>query len=196
MDNNSSVVNKIKKNNKRVFKILLFAISILIVSVFSLIQFMQYKKDSIIVYRVYTSENGWSKWYRNNQVAGDKGNIILAIEIKTNLKETGYVFYNTLSDELSFNDNDEYDGLTSGDKRYPLYAIRMFLTDNLYKNYKIYYRTHNKSDNWLGWSSNKEVSGNKNVGMDQIQIKLIEINEEFNYEPNKTHRNFMEDNYE
>ena len=60
----------------------------------------------------------------------------------------------------------------------------------MYKEYKVYYRSHNELDNWLGWSSNKEVSGDINKGMDQIQIKILKSNEEFKYEPNKSSKGF------
>ncbi len=124
-------------------------------------------------YRVYNS-SGWSKWYKNGQIAGEKGNEIKGIQIKAKSDKKGHVFYNTYSESLSFDDNDEYDGETSGDLKKGITGIKITLSDQLYKSYILYYRTRNEKNDWLGWSNSFDVpNGNKDTAMDQVQIKVL-----------------------
>lgn len=137
-------------------------------------------------YRVYNS-NGWSKWYKNGQIAGEKGNNIKGIQIKVKSEKNGHVFYNTYSDSLTFEDNDEYDGATSGNLKEPIKGIKITLSDQLYKSYILYYRTRNEKNDWLGWSNNFDVpNGNKDAAMDQIQIKVLRKINRMKLEPKET----------
>ena len=135
-------------------------------------------KGISIKYRVYTTD-GWSDWYQNGQVVGKENKSILAIEAKIESKKKGNILYNVFSTSSDFNDNDTYNGKTAGDKKVPIYGIKLFLTDELYKDYHIYYRTHNKDDGWLDWTNDYNVSGDNGKEIDQIQIKILEIKDEF-----------------
>lgn len=137
-------------------------------------------------YRVYNTD-GWSKWYKNGQIAGEKGKTISGIQIKVKSDKTGHVFYNTYSETLNFEDNDEYDGETSGNLKEPIKGIKITLSDQLYKSYILYYRTRNNKNDWLGWSKEFDVpSGNVSEAMDQIQIKVLRKVDQMKIEPKET----------
>lgn len=172
------------KKNKIVIGLVILILVILIV-LFSIVKKNIDDSKTKLYYRVYT-EDGWSIWYYNNQVAGEKNKKILAIEAKIESEETGHILYNTFSSNNDFSDNDSYDGEIAGDKKEPIYGIKMFISDNLYKNYKLYYRTYNKKDEWLGWTSNYNVSGDNEVDIEQIQIRLIDNDELFDEDTNNT----------
>ena len=141
-------------------------------------------------YRVYNTD-GWSKWYKNGQIAGEKGKPISGIQIKVKSDKTGHVFYNTYSGTLTFNDNDEYDGKTSGDLKESIKGIKITLSDELYKGYILYYRTRNEKDNWFGWSKKyEEYNGDIDEAMDQIQIKVVRKIDKMELKSNYTSKGF------
>ena len=155
------------KNKKKKIVTLMLVIVVLILSFSIGMNFVNNKgvinTDGIKVnYRVYTDE-GWSKWYKNGQIAGRENKSIKAIEASNN----------------TFNDNDTYDGETAGDKEKAIYGMKFFLTDDLYKEYQIYYRTHNKKDGWLDWTSKYNISGDNEVDIDELQIKVLKIDDVF-----------------
>ena len=124
-------------------------------------------------YRVYT-EDGWSRYYKNGQIVGNDNKKILAIEAKVISETKGNIYYNTYGVDNTFEDNDDYNGATSGDKKNNIYAVKFGLSDKLYKKYKIYYRTYNKLDGWLDWANINEISGNNEVNIEKIQIKILD----------------------
>ena len=172
--------NKNKKNKN----VILALIIIILLLVFSIGMYFVNNRDVIntngikLYYRVYTSD-GWSKWYKNGQVAGRDNKNITAIEAKIETDKEGHILYNTYSATDDFEDNDSYDGETAGDKKEGIYGIKMFLTDDLYSEYQIYYRSHNKKDGWLDWTSRYNISGDNEVDIDQIQIKILKIEDKF-----------------
>lgn len=125
-----------------------------------------------VYYRVYAN-NRWSRWYKNGQVAGKENSSIKAVETKIKTNKNGHVLYNIYSNSDTFNDNDTYDGEMCGNQKDSLYGIRFSLSDEVYNKYRIYYRTHNKKDKWMGWTSDYEISGDNEVEIDMIQIKVI-----------------------
>ncbi len=135
-------------------------------------------KGITLKYRVYTS-NGWSKWYNNGQIAGTENKNVLAFEAKVESNKNGNILYNIYSTNDSFDDNNTYGSSTVGNKKNGIYGIKMFLSDDLFKNYQIYYRTHNKKDGWLDWTNNYSISGHNGIEFDLIQIEIIDINEKF-----------------
>lgn len=172
------------KKNKIVIGLVIFILIILIVT-FGIISRNNEAKKSKLFYRVYT-EDGWSSWYSNNQVAGEKNKKITAIEVKVNTKEIGSVLYNTYSEVDDFNDNNSYNSETAGDKKHGIYGVKIFLTEELYNNYNIYYKTYNKKDGWLDWSSDNKISGDNGVDIEQIQIKLLNKNEKIDEKQENT----------
>ncbi|MBQ1496661.1 MAG: hypothetical protein IIZ40_04890 [Bacilli bacterium] len=125
-----------------------------------------------VYYRVYTNGR-WSKWYKNGQIAGIENSSIKAVEAKIKTNKNGHILYNTYSSSNDFNDNDTYDGEMCGNQIDSLYGIRFSLSDEVYNKYRIYYRTHNKKDKWMGWTSDYLISGDNEVEIDQLQIKVI-----------------------
>ena len=150
-----------------------------------------YTKGISLKYRVYT-EDGWSRYYKNGQIVGDNNKKILAIEAKVSSNKTGQIFYNTYGINNTFKDNDTFNGDTSGNKKDNLYAVKFGITDDLYKEYKIYYRTYNKIDGWLDYAEDYMISGNNEVNIEKIQIKIININEVFDGKTNNPSKGFKE----
>ena len=134
-------------------------------------------------YRVYT-DDGWSEWYKNGQEAGDINKSIKAVEASVDSKKTGHILYNIYSQSENFDSNDTYDGDTAGNKKDSIYGIKFFLTDKLFEDYVIYYRTYNKKDGWLDWTSSYEISGDNEVDIEKIQIKILKTGDK-NPEPNE-----------
>ena len=134
-------------------------------------------------YRIYT-EDGWSEWYNNGEEAGYMTKSIKAIETSVDSKKTGHILYNVYSQSEDFSSNDVYDGETAGDKKNSIYGIKFFLTDQLFDDYVIYYRTYNKKDGWLDWTSSYEISGDNEVDIEKIQIKILKTGDK-NPEPNE-----------
>ena len=171
------------KNKKKKIVTLMLVIVVLILSFSIGMNFVNNKgvinTDGIKVnYRVYTDE-GWSKWYKNGQIAGRENKSIKAIEAKIETEKYGHILYNIYSSNNNFDDNDTYDGETAGDKEKAIYGMKFFLTDDLYKEYQIYYRTHNKKDGWLDWTSKYNISGDNEVDIDELQIKVLKIDDVF-----------------
>ena len=125
-----------------------------------------------VYYRIYTKD-GVSKWFKNGQIAEIKQNKITGFESKIETKYNGHILYNTTSSTNDFDDNDSYDGELAGNKKDGIYGIKFNLTDELYQNYNIYYRTYNKKDGWLDWTNNYAISGDNEVDIEKIQIKVI-----------------------
>lgn len=176
-------------NSKKKTIIIITVILLLLLSIL-LVIFLNSNKDVIntegikIDYRIYTKK-GYSKWFKNGQIAGTINDPILAIEAKIESDKKGNILYNIYSSNNNFGDNDSYNGDIAGDKEKPIYGIKMFLTDELNKNYVIYYRTHNKKDGWLEWTSDYYISGDNEVDIDQIQIKILNKNDKFDYDASK-----------
>ena len=166
--------NKNKKNKN----VILALIIIILLLVFSIGMYFVNNRDVIntsgikLYYRVYTSD-GWSKWYKNGQVAGKENKSITAIEAKIETDKEGHILYNTYSATNDFEDNDSYDGETGGDKKEGIYGIKFFLSDEVFKNYKIYYRSHNKKDGWMDYATDYNISGDNEVEIDKIQLKIL-----------------------
>ena len=178
----------IEKLRKR--KILVSIIIVLfLVALIFLINVLLGNKDKVktegidLSYRVYT-EDGYSDWYKNGEESENKKSI-LGIEIKINTKTEGHIIYNVYGDKETFEDNDSYDGELAGNKKDKLYGIKIGLTDDLYKKYDIYYRTYNKKDKWLDYTTNYSVSGDNGVNIEKIQIKVIEKDSDFNHKNEK-----------
>ena len=85
--------NKNKKNKN----VILALIIIILLLVFSIGMYFVNNRDVIntsgikLDYRVYTSD-GWSKWYKNGQVAGKENKSITAIEAKIETRAAIYFF--------------------------------------------------------------------------------------------------------
>lgn len=172
------------KNTKKI--IVSIILVLLVITICSLLIFFNINKGIIntegvkVYYRVYTKNSGWSRWYQNGQIAGNSNEAILAVEAKVKTDKVGNILYNIYSSNNTFDDNDSYNGETAGDKERPIYGIKFFITDDLFKDYQIYYRTHNKKDGWLEWTSKYNISGDNEVDIDQVQIKVLKIDDYFN----------------
>ena len=125
--------------------------SILVVALFSLIVFKNNKSGYIktkgidLQYRIYDANN-WTPWVKNGEIAESKNDCIFGIQIKIKSDTLGHIFYNTYSPEQDFNDNSNYDGETSNNLIDPIMGIKIGISDDLFKKYKLFYRTYNEKD--------------------------------------------------
>ena len=172
-------------SNKR--KAIIGIVVLIIIILISLISIYLYNKTNVrgLQYRIY-NEDGWSKWYTSNQIAGESNKRIAAIEIKIDSEKSGHILYNTYSTSDDFEDNDTYDGETAGNSKDSISGIKITLSDDLYDNYDLYYRTYNKKDEWLDWTTDYKISGDKDVDIEKIQIKFINKGEDFNEKQEKS----------
>ena len=58
-----------------------------------------------------------------------------------------------------------------------IYGIRLSLSDELYKKFNIVYRTYNKKDGWLDWTTDYRISGDNGVDIEMIEIKVVSSSE-------------------
>ena len=150
-----------------------------------------YTKGIKLEYRVYT-EDGWSRYYKNGQIASKDNKKILAIEAKVKSDYEGNIYYNTYGVKNTFEDNDNYNGETSGNKKNNIYAVKFGITDKLYQEYAIYYRTYNKKDGWLDWATLNQISGDNEVNIEKIQIKIVSIDDKEEFDTNNSSKGFKE----
>lgn len=156
-------------------KIYILIISIIVVA--AIFIFINNKNDGMentnevsIYYRTYTDENSWTSWSKNGLTSGDVNNSypIKNIEFKIKTKKEGFLYYNFYS-EKGWSKQ-----LKKSKKSFnSIKGLKMMITDNIYDNYDICYRTYNNKNKWLEWSCNQEINGNKNENILAIQIKVI-----------------------
>lgn len=135
--------------------------------------------NASVYYRTYSKEKGWTSWVKNGQVSGKKGCAITAIQIKVKSTSNGNVFYDVYTIKDKWTDKNNNNGQTSGNKKNGIRGIKVLITDAMLRKYNVYYRTHNKKDNWLAWAENSEISGNGKYSIDQIQIIIKNNKEKF-----------------
>lgn len=195
----------IKKHAK-----LLVVFFLLIVLVLSGIFIMNnrnpYKNEGFKGFYYRTYANGkWSKWCKNGEICGKKKSAITDIEIKTGDKLNGTLLYNVYK-------NGDFTGLSSVDQKFldntsRIEALVLTSSDEIFKNYDIYYRTYNAKYGWLAYSNGTEViygetgiNGAKSFPIEQIQIIILKKDSktEVNMESkNKTNYGFdIEENSE
>lgn len=162
----------IKELNKVQLIVLILTILILISSIIFLCV-RNYKEKQIpsISYRVYTKENGWSKWCKDGDTCGDKKNDILKIEYKLSSQFEDSFAYTIYSDKYIDGEFFNYDEKIEKSK---IYGISYSLNSEMIQKYDICYRTYNKTDKWLDWTWDDSISGNKEEKITAIGIKLID----------------------
>ena len=138
---------------------------------------MKNANEATVYYRVYTKENGWSRWSKNGITSGNKKDNILNIQIKTKSKYSGITSYKIYNDDWSkYYDSKTEEGNFKKIKNSNIKAIKIFNDSELRKKYQICYRTHNKTNKWLNWVCEDEISGNINENITAIEIKQIPNN--------------------
>ena len=100
-----------------------------------------------VKYRVYTKENGWSKWCKNGNTCGNGKDDILDVEVS--MKK------GSVSVEL-FNGKKWIKSPTKTGKKY---VINILTDSGFLDDYNVCFRTYNSSDKWLGWACDN-LSGN------------------------------------
>lgn len=146
--------------NKKYFLLILLIVVVLGIGIIVFIN----NKQTSIYYRTYTKESGWSKWVKNGKASGNEKYDILKIEVKVKSKFNGVADYSVYQDgKWSKNTNDK-----------TIYGVKFGLTGTLGKEFRIYYRTYNSKDKWMGWTREGFSSGNNDSSIKKIQIKLLQ----------------------
>lgn len=158
---------------KNKLKVLLILLPIFII----IILFIPKKNDGMsqsgiynIKYRTYSSQKGWTKWSKNGIKCGNKNSMIEKLEIKyrkTNKKSEIVMYSNDSKNKFSGSDKGKIN-IGSG--------LKMTLIGDLYRKYNICYRTFNSKNNWMDWSCDGDINGNKSEQIRQIEVKIIPKN--------------------
>ena len=161
-----------KDNIKKILILGLLIFAVVFMIVFMVRKFntdgMEQTKGAKVYYRTYTKENGWSKWSKNGLTSGNKNDDILNIEVKVKPKKQGSVTYNVYQKKWSGNTKKFQDQKIKG--------IKFGLAGKMYRKYDICYRTYNEKNDWLEWSCDGEISGNKDKNIKALEIKIIPKN--------------------
>lgn len=158
----------IKELNKTQLRVLILAVLIFISSIiFLCIKNYRERQIPSISYRVYTKENGWSKWCKDGDTCGDKKHNILNIQIRYPKNNVSYGVYSSKTGWV-------YD-LTSIDKteNSSITGFQFNVYRSLRSKYDICYRSHNSKNKWLGWTCNGQINGNESIGLDAIEVKIV-----------------------
>lgn len=125
-----------------------------------------------IKYNVYISKNGWQKWSKNGLESGKLNHSIS--NIKFNIKDSNNFSYDIYLENGKWINDLKANSKINNNKN--INGIKVYIYKDLYKKYKICYRTYNKKDKWLGWACNGSISGNKNENIELIEVKIIPKN--------------------
>lgn len=131
-------------------------------------------------YRVYMEGSGWDKDYtEQGKAAGKpgKGLGIHAIEIGIKSDIEGKVCCNTyLEDKGWTGQAGNFEAAGSEKAKKSVQKIKIYLTEKLLVNYRIFYRVYLEGYGWLGWCCDGFVTGNEdyNYAISGIQVVLAE----------------------
>lgn len=160
--------------------VVFFLLIILVISgIFIMNNRNPYRNEGFKGFYYRTYANGkWSKWCRNGDICGKKGAPITDIEIKTGDKVNGKLLYNVYK-------NDDLVGMNSVDQKLldttsHIEGFVLTSSDDIFENYKIYYRTYNAKYGWMAYSEGDEViyggpgiNGAKGFPIEQLQIIIL-----------------------
>ena len=89
----------------------------------------------------------------------------------------GSIQYRSHIQDIGWENEWSSDGEMSGtsNRSLRLEAIQIRLTDDLSKNYDVYYRVHSQKFGWLGWAKNGESAGTEGYSyrLEAIEIQLV-----------------------
>lgn len=167
---------------KKYFKLIIIVLLVLVLGIGGFLIYGNrnpYKNEGFKGFYYRTYANGkWSKWCENGRVCGKKGTAITDIEFKIGDNLNGTLLYNVYK-------NGDFTGMNSVDQKLldttsHIEALVLTSSDDIFKNYDIYYRTYNAKYGWLAYSNGTEViygepgiNGAKSFPMEQIQIIIL-----------------------
>lgn len=156
--------------------ILAVAVLILIVSIgFFVTKTLINNSKPSVYYKVYTKEDGWSKWCKDGELCGNKHDITaLQIKIKNSFnKNISFVTYKDKNYKgIKYVNNNQ----VSGNKKDAIKVIRIKNDKNIEKKYNIKYKTFTSNKYETIWSINNEKSrGNLNTDSTIDPIRYIQI---------------------
>lgn len=144
--------------------------AIIFIALFTLVNLFDNDKVMNIKYRIYTKESGWSSWCKNGTTCGNKKDKIKGIQINTS--ESNPIIYDYYTLDKEWDNSFTSNGNKTEDD--DIYGIKMSLYHGTSKYYDICYRTYNNKNEWLEWNcTNEMISGNKDIPISAIEIKII-----------------------
>lgn len=172
-------MNFIKKHLKSLVILLVMIIVLGVCGILIMNNRNPYKNEGFKGFYYRTYANGkWSKWCRNGEVCGKKGTAITDIEFKIGDNLNGTLLYNVYK-------NGDFTGMNSVDQKLldttsHIEALVLTSSDDVFKNYNIYYRTYNAKYGWLAYSYGDQViygetgiNGAKDYPIEQVQIIIL-----------------------
>ena len=172
-------MNFIKKHLKSLIILIVLLMVLGFAGIFITRDKNPYKNEGFkgFYYRTY-SKGKWSKWCKNGEICGKKGQAITDIQIKKGDSVKGDLLYNVYQ-------KDDFVGLnlvsvTLVDNSTNIEGLILSCSGDIFDDYTIYYRTYNKKYGWLGYTDAKQlayggnaISGAKGQAIEQVQIIVL-----------------------
>lgn len=142
-------------------------------------------------YRAYLQTDGWHDWSDGGELSGTTGEAKRLEAIEISLSDSsykgdiiytafvqGYGWIDNLEDKSTWSKNGETCGTTGEAKR--IEAICINLTEQLSKEFDIYYRVHAQSYGWMAWAKNGEPCGTTGYAkrIESIQVVMVKKGED------------------
>ncbi|MBE5932192.1 MAG: FHA domain-containing protein [Lachnospiraceae bacterium] len=142
-------------------------------------------------YRAYLQTDGWHDWSDGGELSGTTGEAKRLEAIEISLSDSsykgdiiytafvqGYGWIDDLEDKSTWSKNGETCGTTGEAKR--IEAICINLTEQLSKEFDIYYRVHAQSYGWMAWAKNGEPCGTTGYAkrIESIQVVVVKKGED------------------
>ena len=135
------------------------------------------KNDLDMSYLAHVEHYGWLYWVNGGEMAGTAGYSARMEAIAIKLNNLKGIEYRSHIQNKGWEDGYKRDGDVSGTvgQSLQIEAVQIRLTDNLDKDYDIYYRVHVEDYGWMDWKKNDEVAGTTGESrrIEAIQIKII-----------------------
>ena len=145
-------------------------------------QFRKNAQSAVVSYSTHVQEIGWQKFVENGQMAGTTGQSKRLEGIIINLKNTnsgagGGIHYKTHIEDYGWEPYWKSDGQVSGttgeSKR--LEAIQIRISEQVAKEYDIYYRVHCQEFGWMEWAKNGGSAGTTGFSYRLEGIEIVVV---------------------
>ncbi|MDD3362382.1 MAG: glucosaminidase domain-containing protein [Hespellia sp.] len=138
-----------------------------------------YGKTDILQYSAHVETVGWQNYVKSGETAGTTGQNKQVEALKIKIKDASYsgsIQYSSYVEGIGWQDyvsDDSISGTTGRDKQ--IEAIKVKLTQEMAKQFNIYYRVHASEFGWLSWTEDGEPAGSEGYGrqIEALQIMLV-----------------------
>ncbi len=130
-----------------------------------------------IQYASYLKNQGWTGVAKDGQTSGGSGQTINNFQLKLAVSPTikGNVQYSGHFSRLGWVTNKSNGQTFATNANHQLEAMTINLTDDMDKQYDIYYRANVEGYGWLDWASNGQTAGTIGAGkrLEAYEVKLV-----------------------